>query len=106
MFAIRCILHPTDFSDASRSAFEVASALARDHDADLGVCYVEPWPAAAVVEGVAVDLPAGTFDAELARLECLGADDPTIRVERRALRGEPASEILTAAADAGSPRRA
>lgn len=99
MFAIRRILHPTDFSDASRSAFEVASALALDHDAELLVCFVEPWPAAAVVEGVALDLPGGSFDAELASLELLGADDPAVRVVRRALRGEPAAEILKAAAE-------
>ncbi|MFO0796593.1 MAG: universal stress protein [Gemmataceae bacterium] len=99
MFALRNILHPTDFSDASRSAFEVASALARDYDAELQVCYVEPWPAAAVIEGVALDLPQGSFDAELARLECLGTDDPTLRITRRALRGEPAAEILKAAGE-------
>lgn len=99
MFALRQILHPTDFSDASRSAFEVARALAHDYDAELVVCYVEPWPAVAVVEGVALDLPAGSFDTELAALELVGADAPAVRVVRRVQRGEPAAEILKAAAD-------
>lgn len=100
MYTIRRILHPTDFSDASRSAFDVAAALAHDYDAELLVCYVEPWPSVAVVEGIALDLPAGNADAELARLESLGADDPTLQIVRRPLRGEPSSEILKAAGEA------
>ncbi len=75
---------------------------ARDYDAELLVCFVEPWPAAAVVEGVALDLPEGSFDAELARLEALGADDPDVRVVRRAVRGEVAAEILNLAADSAA----
>lgn len=76
MLAIRRILHPTDFSASSRSPFEVASALARDYDAELLVCHVEPWPAATIIEGVALDLREGSFDAELTRLEALRADGP------------------------------
>ncbi len=99
MLAIRRILHPTDFSDSSQTAFEVATALARDYDAELVACYVEPWPAATVIEGVALDLPEGSFDTEVARLDELRADDPAVRLTRRARRGEAAAEILKLAAE-------
>jgi nucleotide-binding universal stress UspA family protein len=40
VFPVRTILHPTDFSDRSRAAFEVASSLARDQKAVLVVLHV------------------------------------------------------------------
>jgi nucleotide-binding universal stress UspA family protein len=42
MLAIRRILHPTDFSDLSPPAFEMACSLARDFGAELVVCHVSP----------------------------------------------------------------
>ena len=99
MLAIRRILHPTDFSDSSQTAFEVACALARDYDAELVLCHVEPWPAVPVVEGIALDLPVEDPDADVSRLADIRPEDPTVRVVRRLRRGEPAAEILTVAAD-------
>jgi nucleotide-binding universal stress UspA family protein len=40
MKRIRRILHPTDFSSASRAAFDRAGALARDSRAELVILYV------------------------------------------------------------------
>lgn len=99
MLAIRRILHPTDFSDSSQTAFELACALARDYDAELVVCHVEPWPAVPVVEGIALDLPVEDPDADVSRLADVRPEDPAVRVVRRLRRGEPAAEILTVAAD-------
>ena len=45
MFQIRKILHPTDFSEQSQAAFDVACALARDHAAELITVHVSPPPA-------------------------------------------------------------
>ncbi|MBN9522841.1 universal stress protein [bacterium] len=100
MLAIRRILHPTDFSDSSQTAFEVACALARDYDAELVLCYVEPWPAVPVVDGIALDVPADDADADVSRLADVRPEDPAVRVVRRLRRGEAAHEILTVAADA------
>lgn len=99
MLAIRRILHPTDFSDSSRTAFDVACALARDYDAELVVCYVEPWPVAHVVEGIALDLPIDDPDADVTRLAEIRPEDSAVRITRRRRRGEPAAEILAVAAD-------
>ena len=46
MYNIRTILVPTDFSDWSRSAFAVASDLARANGAQLSVLHVFPPPIA------------------------------------------------------------
>jgi len=43
MLQFKTILHPTDFSESSTTALEVARALARDHHAKLVVATV-PFP--------------------------------------------------------------
>jgi len=40
MVPIRCILHPTDFSERSEYAFRLACSLARDHDGQVLVLHV------------------------------------------------------------------
>jgi nucleotide-binding universal stress UspA family protein/quercetin dioxygenase-like cupin family protein len=96
MRSYRVILHPTDFSDNSRSAFESACSLARDHDATLVLLHVMP-PA------VGAFLPATTPDP-LRPLESQKAlpwqypwprpDDPPVRVEHRVAEGDAPAEIL------------
>jgi nucleotide-binding universal stress UspA family protein len=54
MIALKTILHPTDFSEDSRYALEVACALARDQAARVILLHVLPRPAA-VTSG---DVPA------------------------------------------------
>lgn len=103
MLSIQTVLHPTDFSDRSRNAFEVACALARDYGARLIVLHaVAPWPALAYGEAV----PPPDFDAlrreaneQLDRLEVPHAD---IRTERRLEDGEPAEVILRVAREVGA----
>jgi nucleotide-binding universal stress UspA family protein len=96
---IRTVLHPTDFSDLSRPAFELACSLARDFGAELVVLYVTPWPAPGVVDGIVVGIPTEPDDELLARLEQVKPDDPRIRTARRLAHGEAAAEIMKAAAE-------
>ena len=59
MFAIRTILHPTDFSDRSGYAFQVACALARDYGARLIVLHADYLPVALYGEVIAPPRPEG-----------------------------------------------
>lgn len=91
MLAIRTILHPTDFSEQSRNAFQAACALACDHGARLIVLHVVPPPAfhADVVDR---RLDSDYYDA---LWDALRQNRPTdgIEVEYRLEEGEPAVEI-------------
>ena len=97
MLAIRRILHPTDFSDLSRPAFELACALARDFGAELTVLHVSPPMVAGVVEGVMVELPTGAHEETRARLENIRPADPGARVVHRLEEGDEAGTILRVA---------
>jgi len=46
MLHLKTILHPTDFSESSQHALELACALAREQDARLLILHVLPRPAA------------------------------------------------------------
>jgi nucleotide-binding universal stress UspA family protein len=94
MLSIRKILHPTDYSDLSRPAFDLACSLARDFDAELILCHVSPPAITAVDAGMIVEIPTGEAERMLARLETVKPDDARIRVTRRFLRGDPAAEIV------------
>jgi nucleotide-binding universal stress UspA family protein len=102
MLAIRRILHPTDFSDLSRPAFDVACALARDYGAELVVGHVVPLPPPAVVEGVMIEPEDDGLDAHTARLAEFAPDDPRVRMVRRLRRGDEAAEILKLAEEFGA----
>jgi nucleotide-binding universal stress UspA family protein len=82
------ILHPTDFSERSRHAFDVACTLARG-GGRLIVLHV--------VEAVHI-ASEGYEDALNERLRGFQPVDPTIRVEYRLRSGESAEEILREAA--------
>ena len=104
MLPIRAVLHPTDLTDASRPALEMAGSLAQDYRAELIVLHVLPMPVAAVVDGVAVDLPAGEGEDEAARTR-LGEVRPTQfngPVTRRLERGGAVREILRVADEVGA----
>jgi nucleotide-binding universal stress UspA family protein len=88
MFPIATILHPTDFSPASRAAFDVACSLARDQRARLVVLYVAPPPSA---EGDPVEQP---WDASKQKFHQLPVADPNIRVEYLVEHGDPEEAIL------------
>jgi nucleotide-binding universal stress UspA family protein len=96
MFPIRTILHPTDFSEHSRAAAQLACALARDYDARLVVLHVLP-PSVVYGEGM-VYVPPETYQEEARpQLERVAAGDPNLRVERRMIDGAAATEILEVA---------
>lgn len=100
MLSIRKILHPTDYSELSRPAFELACSLARDFDAELIVCHIAPPAITAVDEGVVVEIPTGETEQMTARLEKVKPDTPRIRVTHKLLRGDAAGEIVRLAGDA------
>jgi nucleotide-binding universal stress UspA family protein len=99
MLPIRVILHPTDFSARSRSAFRLAQALARDHGARLLVVHVG-MPLVVFGEGV---LPVDDETNTLALRRQLGevrASAPEVRLERRLILAEdPARAIVRLAAE-------
>jgi nucleotide-binding universal stress UspA family protein len=105
MLAIRTILFPTDFSEPSRLAFDLACALARDYGAELVVAHVVPPPLSLGSGGVPM-VPAAADDADLrARLEAVRPDDSRVAVRHKLAVGHPlamnseAEGILAAAAD-------
>jgi nucleotide-binding universal stress UspA family protein len=94
MFTIRRILHPTDFSEQSRAALEVASALARDYKAELVVTHVYQPPAVYAPDGIAMPMPAEEPYEARVQLARVRPADPGVRIEHRLLEGHPADEIL------------
>jgi universal stress protein A len=105
MLAIQSILHPTDFSDHSDYAFQMACSLARDHNSRLVILHV-----------VSTLGPEGvTFGEAVSRLEPddrqarlweevrrVQPSDPAVRVEHRLAEGDPAAEIVRVAGEVGS----
>lgn len=99
MLPIRTILYPTDFSALSQPAFELACALARDYGARLVILHVADPPHVTPVEGVLVITPFSEVEATRGRLEAVQPADPRVAVNHRLAEGNPADEILAAAAD-------
>jgi nucleotide-binding universal stress UspA family protein len=99
VLSIHRILYPTDFSDLSKPAFDLACCLARDYGAELVVCHVSPWPIVGVADGITVELPTGWESETRARLEQIRPDDPGIRASHRLERGEASAQILKVAAE-------
>jgi nucleotide-binding universal stress UspA family protein len=99
MLPIRTVLHPTDFSDLSQPAFELACALARDYAARLVVLHVAGLPPVLPVEGMLVPAPVADTEYVRGRLEAVRPADPRVRVCHRLAVGDPAGEILAAATD-------
>ncbi len=95
MPGIQTILHPTDFSENSRPAFETACALARDYHAALVVLHVM-MPSVSPVYQAPVPDPLRPAESQesLAELPWPQPSDPQIRVEHRLAEGDPAEEIL------------
>lgn len=99
MLPIHTILHPTDFSQYSEYAFQLACSLARDHGAKLIVLHVVPPPQMVVYEGMPISQPAPTLYREGAeeRLKQIKPADPEVKIEYRLEEGPPAPEILRVA---------
>lgn len=99
MPAIQIILHPTDFSDHSRYAFQTACSLARDYNARLILLYVAaPCVAPLSAEPPPDPLqPAESQDVLKGGFPWPQPADPKIVVEHRVAEGDAQSEILSLA---------
>jgi nucleotide-binding universal stress UspA family protein len=99
MFAIRTILHPTDFSEQSEYAFRLTCALARDHGARVVLFHVA-MPVV-VAEGLLLqESPEEAKQKLWDAFHRLEKSDPKVRelrIETKLAEGEPATEILRAA---------
>ncbi len=95
MPGIQKILHPTDFSENARYAFQSACALARDNHATLLVLHVMMPSVSPVQEQPLPDpLQSAESQTSLGQLPWPQPSDPQIRVEHRLAEGDPAEEIL------------
>jgi nucleotide-binding universal stress UspA family protein/quercetin dioxygenase-like cupin family protein len=95
MLGIQTILHPTDFSENSRYAFQTACALARDNHATLLLLHVMMPSVSPLLEKPPPDsLRSAESQESLAPLPWPQPSDPQIRVEHRLAEGDPAEEIL------------
>ncbi len=102
MLPIKTILHPTDFSDNSRAAFQMACALARDYGARLLVAHVARRPVITPLAGPLPPQPEVYQEELTAQLTGLQAAAPEVRMEPRLILSEdPAGEILRLAAQVG-----
>jgi nucleotide-binding universal stress UspA family protein len=105
MIRLKTILHPTDFSECSRYALELACALARDQAARVILLHVVPRPAPAAGSG---DVPAfkeehasGDYktyrDEMIGRLGRLRDEASYAQVESLFKEGDVASAITSTA---------
>ncbi|HUE17897.1 MAG TPA: universal stress protein, partial [Planctomycetaceae bacterium] len=88
----RRILVPIDWEERSNRAFQLASSLARENDAELVVLFAVPL--AAVMYGPP---PASYLDHLLEELHGIRPSDPKTRVQYRLVEGNAAAAILRAA---------
>jgi nucleotide-binding universal stress UspA family protein len=86
MFPVKMVLHPTDLSAASRSAFNLACRIARDRGARVVALHVVPRANRRSAEVVIGD--------PLARLRQIAPDVP---IDTRIESGDPAGVILRTA---------
>jgi nucleotide-binding universal stress UspA family protein len=98
MLPIRTIIHPTDFTEHSDCAFQMACALARDYSAKLLLLHVYPTPVFPIADGgafpVVMEMPREELLKDLNKMR---PPDAAVSVERVLVEGDPAFEILRAA---------
>jgi nucleotide-binding universal stress UspA family protein len=102
MLGVHTILHPTDFSEHSQSAFGLACALARDYGARLLVLHVAAVPTVVYGEGVLPPNPEEIRAAAQEQLDRLTVPDANLRAERLLREGDAAAEILRSAVEANA----
>jgi nucleotide-binding universal stress UspA family protein len=93
MLPLRTILHPTDFSEHSGYAFQLACALAWDHGARLVVLHVQPPVICHALVPISSEPPA-VWRALEEQLSKLRPPDPDVCVEHHLTEGDPAAEIV------------
>jgi nucleotide-binding universal stress UspA family protein/quercetin dioxygenase-like cupin family protein len=97
MLSIHTILHPTDLSDSSRHAFQLACTLAKDYQARLILFHVIPAPVGCILPEPAPNpLQSAEPQGPLKRWRFAWPEplDPEVRVEHRVAEGDPLQEIL------------
>jgi nucleotide-binding universal stress UspA family protein len=95
MFPVHRILHPTDYSDCSRAAFDIAAGLTRTFGAELIVLHVMPPIKVIPSPQESLAYPHGDLNQGRALLDRV--DDPSLRVRHLLVEGNPTDEILKAA---------
>jgi nucleotide-binding universal stress UspA family protein/quercetin dioxygenase-like cupin family protein len=91
---IQTILHPTDFSESSRSAFQTACTLARANQANLLVLHVM-MPSVSRLQSAPLANPHQPAESrESSSFPWPQPSDPAIRIEHRLAEGDPAEEAL------------
>jgi len=93
----KTILFATDFSPASRVAFGIASALARDYKARMIAMHVVEPARVGFAEFTTYVGPEENRGAAMAMLQALKAPSPTVTIEYRLLEGDPATVIAETA---------
>jgi universal stress protein A len=103
MLSIHTILHPTDFSDCSRYAFQLAGMLASEQGARLVILHVKPTlgPLAAHGKALAELQPEVSQEKLLEILHQFRVSDPKVQVEYRLANGG-VQEILRQASEIGA----
>jgi len=94
----KTILFPTDFSDASKTAFQYAVDYARLANAKLLIVHVHE-PVLPIIGGEIAYLPPQDTDPQLRKeaLHAIVPDVANIEYAHRLLSGDPASEIVNLA---------
>lgn len=93
----RAVLHPTDYSGASRCGFEIACRLAPG--GRVTVLHVPEPPHVPFGMARPPPLPSGYRGAWMSQLGLVRSPDPTVRVDHRLEEGDPATEIVRIADD-------
>jgi nucleotide-binding universal stress UspA family protein len=97
MLPFKTILFATDFSPASRVAFGIASALARDYKARVIAMHVVEPVRVGYAEFTTYVGPEENRGEAMAMLHALKAPSPTVTIEYRLLEGDPATVITETA---------
>lgn len=97
MVPMQVILHPTDFSEASRPAYRLACSLAKEHDAQLIILHVVAPSAIAYGDAMTEMVRAGSREEIKHMFQRLHAPAPTVPVEHVIEEGDPVATILRVA---------
>src|SRR5258708_4493845 len=97
MLPFKTILFATDFSPASKVAFGIASALARDYRAHIIAMHVVEPVRVGFAEFTTYVGPEEDRGAAMSMLQALKAPSPTVTIEYRLLEGDPATVVTETA---------
>jgi nucleotide-binding universal stress UspA family protein len=94
---IKTILVPTDFSAPSRHALELATLLAKDHNAKIVVAYVMEPPPVYGEGQLAYSFEDVGVEEARRQLALVVPSDAAVSCEHKLLRGDASAHILRAA---------